>query len=162
MKNIYIISMGLIFQFVCGAAAAEDNWEVKVEHEDGTRCLLESVTKIFNDGQAETVAKLVYTGDTLYAATQSNINLEYEGIGLQVDDLEQHRVDGVYMLKTAVFSKNIETIHKQFIHGLKAKVTLGFWPLIPKTKTYDIEFSLIGYTKAYHQFLECKRTEERK
>lgn len=160
MKQIYLITTGLVFQAMSGTVAAVDNWEVRVEHENGTRCILESATQVFNDGQAETVAKLVYTGEALYAATQSNINLQYPGIGLQVDGLEQHPVDGVYMLKTAVFSKNVETIHQQFIHGIKAKVTLGFWPLIPQTKTYDIEFSLIGYTKAYHQYLECKKKEE--
>lgn len=155
MKKIYLMTIGLFFQFASFTVTAAENWTVRPDPENPARCLLESVTHIFSDGQAETAAKLVYTGDSLYAATQSNIDLDYPGIGLQVDGLEQHLIDGVYMKKTAVFSKNIAEIHNQFIDGIKAKLTLGFWPLLPKSRTYVIEFSLIGYTKAYQQYLKC-------
>lgn len=156
MKKIYLILIGLFFQFISVTVTAGDNWQVRIDPEDRSRCLLESATNVFNDGQAETSVKLVYIGDALYAATKSSIDLEYPGIGLQVDRHEQHPIDEVYMKKTAVFSKNIDKIHKQFIEGAKAKLTLGFWPLIPKTRTHVIEFSLFGYTKAYQQFLKCK------
>ena len=157
MKLIYLISIGLFFQFVSVTVTAGDNWQVRIDPEDRTRCLLESVKYVFNDGQAETSAKLVYTGDALYAATKSNIDLDYPGIGLQVDRLEQHPIDEVSMKKTAVFNKNIDKLHQQFIDGANAKLTLGFWQLIPKTKVHVIEFSLFGYTKAYQQFLKCKK-----
>ena len=157
MKIIYLISIGLFFQFVSVTVTAGENWQVRIDPEDRSRCLLESVKNVFNDGQAETSVKLVYTGDALYAATKSNIDFDYPGIGLQVDRHEQHPIDEVYMKKTAVFSKNSDTLHKQFINGANAKLTLGFWPLIPKTKVHVIEFSLFGYTKAYQQYLMCKK-----
>lgn len=162
MKNIYLISIGLFFQLASTTVTATDNWEVRHDPEHPSRCFLESATHVFNDGQAETSVKLIYIGEALYAATQSNIDLDYPGIGLQVDGHEQHRVDGVYMKKTAVFTKDIDKIHQQFIYGAKAKLTLGFWPLIPKTKTYDIEFSLYGYTKAYQEFLKCRKETSHK
>jgi len=157
MKKIILIPIGLFFQFVSLIAFAGDNWKVRIDPDDRSRCLMESVTHVVNDGQSETSVKLVYTGDALYAATKSNIDLEYRGIGLQVDRLEQHPIDEVYMKKTAVFARNIDKINKQFIDGINAKLTLGFWPLLPKTKTHVIEFSLIGYTKAYQQFLNCQK-----
>lgn len=157
MNKVYLISIGLLFQLMSVSVTAGDNWMVRIDPENRSRCLLESATHVFNDGQAETSAKLVYTGDALYAATKSNIDIDYPGVGLQVDRYDQFPVDELYMKKTVVFSKDINKIHKQFIDGIKAKLTIGFWPLLPKTKPHVIEFSLIGYTKAYQQFLNCKK-----
>ena len=157
MNKIYLISIGLFFQLVSVSATAGDNWKVRIDPENRSRCLLESATHVINDGQAETSVKLVYTGNALYAATKSNIDIDYPGIGLQVDGFDQHPIDEVYMKKTAVFSKDLDKLHKQFIYGVNAKLILGFWPLLPKTKTHVIEFSLIGYTKTYQQFLKCNK-----
>lgn len=157
MKNMYLITIGLFIQFFSITATAEDNWKVRIDPEDRSRCLLESVTHTFNDGQAETSIKLVYTGEAFFAATKSNIDFERRGTGLQVDRLEPRPIDEIYMKKTAVFTRDIDKLHKEFVRGASAKLTLAFWPLIPNTETHVIEFSLYGYTRAYHQFLKCKQ-----
>lgn len=119
---------------------------------------MESSTQVVDDGQTKTYVKLVYTGMALYVATKSHIDLTYPGVGLQVDSNPQHQIDQLVQEKTAVFTTDIGKIHKQFILGAKAKLTLGFWPTQPKTKTRIIEFSLFGYTKAYHKFQKCNES----
>ena len=157
MIRTITISVAVVFQFISFSVFAGDNWMVKLDPENRTRCLMESATQVFNDGQAESSAKLVYTGDALYVATKSNIDVEYKGVGLKVDHFDPHSIDELYMKKTAVFTSNIDKIHKQFIYGANARLTLGFWPLMPKTKTHTIDFSLFGYTKAYKQFQNCQK-----
>lgn len=159
MKKFNLISVVIAFMFANIATAEDDNWRVVIDNdpESPSRCLMESATHIINDGHTETSVKLVYTGDALYAATKSDIDLSYPGVGLQVDRYEQHGIDGVYMEKTAVFNKAIEKIHRQFISGASAKLTLGFWPTLDKTESRVIEFNLYGYTKTYQQFLQCRK-----
>lgn len=158
MNKFSLISIAMLFQFLNVAVAENDNWRVVIDSdpESSSRCLLESVTHTIDDGHTETSVKLVYTGDALYAATKSDIDLGYPGVGLKVDRHAQHRIDEVYMEKTAVFKKDINKIHSEFIAGAKARLILGFWPTLEKTESKVIEFSLYGYTRTYQRFLQCK------
>lgn len=161
MDKNYVIVIGVLFQFISISAVAGENWKVIIADDPvskTSRCLMESKTQVTEDGQTKTYVKLVYTGTGLYAATKSHIDLTYPGVGLQVDSNPQLKIDKLVKEKTAVFVKDISIIHKQFIHGAKAKLALGFWPTWPKTKTRIIEFSLFGYTKAYQQFQKCNKT----
>jgi hypothetical protein len=41
------------------------------------------------------------------------------------------------------------TLIAQFKRGLRADVTMRFWPTWPETGTHSVEVSLIGFTKAW-------------
>jgi hypothetical protein len=139
---------------------ASDNWTVifdKDPENQSDRCLLESKTFIIDDGQTQTAVKMLYNGTQLYAATKSTLDLSYPNIGLQIGARQQHTIDRVYKKTTAVFESSIEKIHIDFKKGVKAKLALGFWPTWPQTKTRVIEFSLIGYKKAYNKYKKCEK-----
>ena len=137
---------------------AQETWQLVMDNDPVTKksvCLLESATRVIDDGQTQTPVKLIYNGKALYAQTRSRIDVTYPDVGLQVDHKELFSVDSVYKQKTAVFSRQVADIHEQFIVGLKARLYLGFWPTWPKTGTRKIEFSLIGYTRADKQYEKC-------
>ena len=100
--------------------------------------------------------KLIYSGSAFYAVTNSRIDLSYPNVGLQVGTEPVNKIERLHNKNTAVFANN-KLIHKQFVAGRTAKLSLGFWPTWPKTITRVIEFDLVGYTKAYRQLIKCQK-----
>jgi hypothetical protein len=143
---------------VARAAAADAKWTAKPVFDpikDQTRCMLESVKKVLNDGYQDTEIVLRVDERALLVVTKSNIDAGKSDIGLQVDDHEYIPVDKVYLEQNLVFEKDIANIIEQFKKGLKAKFTLRFWPTYPDTGPKTLTFSLIGFTKAYGDLADC-------
>ena len=139
--------------------AAAENWQVRMG-EDGMSsravCLLESASVQVHDGQTTTPVKLLYNGELLIALTKSNIDLSYQGVGLQVDGQSPYAVDSLHKETRAIFNKQANDIMQAFIKGREASLVLGFWPTWPKTKTVSTRFSLLGFSRAYQAFLDCQ------
>ena len=159
MNKIQLISLSGLFFLLTVPAFAGDNWTVVIDEDplsQSSQCLLESVTHTIEDGQTDTPVKLVYNGKHIVATSKSTLDLSYPNVGLKVATHEPYKIDRVHKKTIAVFSTQASSIHKAFIAGKKAQLALGFWPTWPQTHTRIIEFSLIGYTKAHEQFVECQ------
>lgn len=139
-------------------AAADPKWSAKPVFDpikDQTRCMLESVKKVLNDGYQDTEMVLRVDERALLVVTKSNIDAGKGDIGFQVDDREFIAMDRVYLEQNIVFEKDIAKIIEQFKKGVKAKFTLRFWPTYPDTGSKTLTFSLIGFTKAYGDLADC-------
>ena len=123
-----------------------------------TACLMESMQMTVHDGQTTTPVRFLYNGTAFLVTTKSNIDLTYPNVGLQVDHNAPIAIERLHKETNIVFEHDAEQIRTQFIRGLKAKLSLGFWPTWPQGETVVTEFSLIGYTKAYEAFEHCQRT----
>jgi len=102
-----------------------------------------------------TPVSLVFTGSALAAVTESNIDLSYPDVGLQVDQEPVIPVDRVERQTIAVFETSADTVRRQFQRGHTARLRLGFWPTWPQTETVVMEFSLLGFTRAHEALLHC-------
>lgn len=160
MKTIVSLLL-LVFFCLNTAQALAQNWSVKLGR-DGIRdqaiCLLESTTLQVHDGQTTTPINLVYNGEVIIAVTKSNIDLSYQGVGLQVDQQAAHAVDSLYKQTRVIFEKTANDIIQEFIKGREVRLVLGFWPSWPKTKTVTSHFSLRGFSHAYRAFQDCQQT----
>ena len=108
-----------------------------------------------DDGQTITPVSLVFTGSALAVVTESNIDLSYPDVGLQVDQGPVIPVDRVHRQTIAVFESSADTLRGQLQRGYTARLKLGFWPTWPQTETVVMEFSLLGFTRAQEAMLHC-------
>jgi len=122
----------------------------------GDRCLLQSRVETIHDGHDDVSIQLVLTADALLVVTESNIDLTYPGIGLQVDQSDPIPIDRLFKKTMVVFDRDIATLIDEFIKGYQATISLGFWPTWPKSETQSTGFSLLGFTQAYHAFRACE------
>lgn len=154
--------LALITLFVISFAAhAGNNWQVVLDKDpltNQTECLLLSTKQTTKDGQTTTPVGFIYNGKQFLVKTESNIDLSYADSGLSVDSRATHGIDRLYKKTDAVFESEADTIRDEFIRGLRARLTLGFWPTWPKTHSYHIDFDLRGFTAAYNQFQHCQKT----
>ena len=73
-------------------------------------------------------------------------------LSIQVDKQEAVKADALDGAKAVVFKgPAAATLIAQFKAGLKANVTLRFWPTWPETGTHSVVVSLIGFTKAWDE-----------
>jgi hypothetical protein len=142
-------------------AAAKPPWETVVAFDplqDRTACLLESAPVVVNDGQTMTPVRFTYNGEAFLVTTESNIDVSYPGIGLQVDGQTPIPIEQVHNDTNVIFASDAAKIKAQFIHGSRAQLSLGFWPTWPKGETVVAEFSLAGFTRAHDKFTQCQQT----
>lgn len=149
--------------FVAGNAFAQDEptWRVVVGHDplqDRTACLMESMRVTVHDGQTTTPMRFSYNGTAFLVTTNSNIDISYPNTGLQVDTHPRIAIERVYKTTNIIFAGDAARIREQFMHGIVAKLSLGFWPTWPQGDTVVAKFSLIGFTRAHEDFLRCQRT----
>jgi hypothetical protein len=162
MKNIYTL---LLLCYLPALANAKDiqNWQLVLAEDpisNQTVCLMVSAMKQTEDGQTSTPVSLIYNGKIFIAKTKSNIDLSYPDIGLQADNHTPHNIDRLHKKTSVVFDAQAIQIRDEFIKGLNGKLTLGFWPTWPKTRSFVTEFDLRGFTKTYQAFRRCQKTGE--
>ena len=119
-------------------------------------CLMVSSSQVIKDGQSSTDVHFVYNGQVFIAKTKSNIDLSYETTGLQIDEQNLFNIDRLHNKSNVVFESQADEIRQEFINGLKAKLTLGFWPSWPKTNSFSTHFDLRGFTKSYNALVSCQ------
>jgi hypothetical protein len=140
-----------------GVASAD--WAAKSAFDpikNESRCVVESTRQTMHDGYNDTEVYLQVDKTSLLIHTRSNIDASKSDIGVAVDKRELIPMDKLYLDQNVVFDKQIATIVEQFKKGLKAAITLHFWPTYPDTGPKAITFSLIGFTKAYEEFADCQ------
>lgn len=158
-KSHRLISV-LICLFASLPVLAVDNWKlikIPVLNRPTPVCAIESVTRVINDGQAETPVKLIYTEQAFYAKTESHLDLSYAKTGLKIDTHSKYKIDRIKKQNTAIIESKMNALKKDLLAGRHARLTVGFWPTWPKSGTRNIEFSLIGFGKAYRQFKICRK-----
>ncbi len=135
-----------------------DNWKVIFSEGPASRkktCLMTSKTLTMQDGQTGTPVYLIYNGNIFFAKTHSNIDISYSGTGLKIDGHTQHPISVLYRKTNAAFTSHPLKIRNEFITGLDAELTLGFWPSWPKTSSFSVHFDLREFSNTYKRFLNC-------
>ena len=155
-------ALALLAVIAAAVVAADANWFVRegLDPISGERrCLLESSTKEVDDGQTTTSMRIVYTGQAFAIVTDSNVDLSYPGIGIRVDGHEAASMDGLLGETSVKIESDADALVERFKRGSQAQVALGFWPTWPQTDTVVTPFSLIGFTRAHGEFLQCTAGE---
>ena len=140
------LSVGLL-----GAAPPEkDAWKLtKVE---GGGCRLDADKGSLSDGYQKTSAQVFVTPTEVRVVSESTFDDTKGDLHIQVDKNESVKADGLDGAKAVVFKGAAATsLINQFKAGLKADVTLRFWPTWPETGTHSLVVSLIGFTKAWDE-----------
>lgn len=158
LTRILAWGLGLVFAPAPVAFAADPSWHV-LEGRDPIsgeqRCLLKSDEKSVDDGQTTTTVRIVYNGEVFVVRTDSHIDLSYPNVGMQVDRHEPIPVDRLLGENSVVFETEAEQIRGRFERGTEVRVALGFWPTWPQTETIVTPFSLIGFTRAHAELVDC-------
>jgi hypothetical protein len=136
--------------------AVHAGWTVADAIPGKTGCLLESGEISLFDGYADTRLRLSVAGGALRVRTESNIDFSFDDVGLEVDGSGFIPADAVVDEKDVLFSSGMETLIDKFIHGRTATLYLRFWPTYPVTQRYTARISLIGFTRAYHDYQACR------
>lgn len=134
------------------AGADGRNWRVS----ETSPCFLFTPVKSIDDGQGTTPVALRLDGNGLHVTTSSNIDAEFDDLGISVDGREMVKADSVVREKNVVFESGLPTLVEQFIAGRTATLQLRFWPTWPTTGPKTVDFSLIGFTSAYRQMETCQ------
>jgi hypothetical protein len=84
--------------------------------------------------------------------SESTFDDSKKDLRVQVDRQEEVKADALDGAKAVVFKgAAASTLIAQFKAGLKANVTLRFWPTWPETGTHSVVVSLIGFTRAWDE-----------
>lgn len=159
MLNPGVVDMKFVLFLFLFSTTVESNWKVEtgeVPLSDQFGCYMVSSVQHSEDGQSGTPVRIVFNGTQFVVETESNLDLSYPDIGLQVDQNDYHKVDRLFKKVNAVFDSNTNQILDEFIRGLNARMTLGFWPSWPVTKSYQTQFNLRGFTRTYNEMVECQ------
>ena len=150
-------SCAYLFVVLCVAPlAARAEWSVADMAPGVKSCtLVTEEIKLF-DGYQDTRLRLRVTGEGLLVRTESNIDFGFNDVGLAVDGKDFIPADAVIDEKDVLFSSEAEAVIEQFIRGRSVTVYLRFWPSYPATQRYEARFSLMGFTRAYHDYQACR------
>ena len=140
------LSLGLL-----GAAPPEkDAWTLtKIQ---GGGCRLDSDKGALSDGYQKTSLQLRVTATEVRVVSESTFDDSKGDLRIQVDKQDAIKADGLDGPKTVVFKgASAGTLIGQFKAGLKADVSMRFWPTWPETGTHSLVVSLIGFTRAWDE-----------
>jgi hypothetical protein len=149
----------LLILVIPGLAHGEDgDWIAKRVTDpftNSSRCVAESLHQVMDDGYQEGSVYLQVDQNQLIFVTESNIDLGSNEQGLQVDDQPTMPFEQAMHDQQAVIREDIQQVITSFQDGLKVRVRLKFWPTWPSKGSKDVEFSLIGFQKAFAQLPGC-------
>ena len=121
-----------------------------------TGCALETEAISLFDGYQDTRLRFSVADGEMRLNTESNIDLGFNDVGLVVDGGGFIPADAVVDEMDVLFSSAIEAVLEQFIRGRSVTVYLRFWPSYPATQRYAVRFSLMGFTRAYNNYMTCR------
>jgi hypothetical protein len=147
-----VILAGLWFAPLVAPAA----WSVTDGGPGGAGCVLETDEIRLFDGYQDTRLRLQVSDALLRVKTDSNIDSGFDDVGLAVDGGDYIPADTVADEKDVLFRSGIDDVIGRFIRGRSVTVYLRFWPSYPATQRYGARFSLMGFTRAYNDYLECR------
>ena len=132
------------------APSEKDAWTLTKVQAGG--CRLDSEKAPLTDGYQKTTAQVRVTPTEVRVVSESTFDDTKGDLSIQVDKREAVKADALDGAKVVVFKgPAATTLIAQFKAGLKANVTLRFWPTWPETGTHAIEVSLLGFTKAWDE-----------
>jgi len=151
--RLSVCTAALLGMGVAHFAGAEDNnWRIS----DSSPCFLFTPVKSIDDGQGETPVALRLDARSLHVTTNSKIDAEFGDLGISVDGKDMVNADSVVRETNVMFESGLQALVEQFIAGRTATLQLRFWPTWPTTGPKTVEFSLIGFTKAYKDMANCQ------
>lgn len=142
---------------MAGTVATAADWQIG-QAMGGSKavCALNSAKNPVHDGYQQVSAQIIVDKDVVIVKSDSILDPSFSDIGMRVGDREFVPMDKVRDQKQAVFESNYSKIVQQFKEGREVNVQLRFWPTWPATGTHSVSFSLMGFTKAYAEALNCK------
>lgn len=150
------IAKGAVALTLClsGAAVQADapNWLRQVRNNainGDNECVLTSVTQTLFDGYQNTRVHIELNASGLEVISDSNFDIGGEPLGLAVDGGPFVAADGLEGETRLRFNHDVDRLVELFIKGNSAQMRLRFWPTWPATGDKTVNFSLIGFTKAY-------------
>ncbi|HUM10404.1 MAG TPA: hypothetical protein VLT82_05585 [Myxococcaceae bacterium] len=140
----------LSFGLVGAAPAEKDAWTLtKVQ---GGGCRLDSEKASLSDGYQTVSAQVRVTPTEIRVVSESTFDDSKGDLAIQVDKKEPVKASGLDGAKAVVFKgPGVDALIAQFKAGLKAQVTLRFWPTWPETGTHAVVLSLLGFTKGWDE-----------
>jgi hypothetical protein len=128
----------------------KDAWTLtKVQ---GGGCRLDSDKGALSDGYQNTSVQVRVTPTEVRVVSESTFDDSKKDLRVQVDRQEEVKADALDGAKAVVFKgPAASALIAQFKAGLKANVTLRFWPTWPETGTHSAVVSLIGFTRAWDE-----------
>jgi len=128
----------------------ERNWD----NQHPQTCRLRSARIPVNDGYDTSWLWAEILPDGLNFYTGSNIDLSYEGSGVQFDSGATQPFSGVISASAVRLAGNYSATLKS---SASLTVYLGFWPTWPKTQTRKIDLSTGNLLQAVTAFEECQQ-----
>lgn len=136
--------------YTAGDWTLELNWD----NQHPGECRLVSKHLTMNDGYDNTAVWADMRSDHMDIHTGSNIDLSYQGTGIQFDDAALVPVKGL------VGETGVDVpghFSDPMAHAKKLVIHLGFWPTWPKTQTQQVQIPLDGAGVLMPSFLNCKQ-----
>jgi len=154
---------GLLLIVFTSNLHAENRWRVRLGSHPLTQakvCLMERPFTI-SDGSTHLKATMVVVGRDVVIAIHAKIDKNYSSTGLKVDGRQlvpfstiiSNRATGWDYAVFRGMGRELK-VHK-FERGAFARITVGFWPTWPKTRTYTSAISLKGFTLSHDDHKEC-------
>jgi len=139
------LSVGLL-----GAAPPEKDAWTLTKAQGG--CHLDADKASLSDGYQKTSAQIRVTATEVRVVSESTFDDTKGDLQIQVDKNEAVKSDGLDGPKAVIFKgPAAASLVTQFKAGLRANVTLRFWPTWPETGTHSMVVSLIGFTRAWDE-----------
>ena len=136
-----------------GSWTLEHNWDNQHPH----KCRLRSEKTAVNDGYDNTWLWAEILPDEINIYTGSNIDLEYEGSGLQFGSNPVQSFTG-FLTETSV---NMAGDHRRSLRNAESlTVYLGFWPTWPKTDIRRVVLPAQELVQALPVFDACQTWSE--
>lgn len=136
--------------YTVGDWTLERNWDNK---HPGV-CRLVSKRQTMDDGYDRTSIWAEIRAAGIDIHTGSNIDLSYQGSGIQLDDSVLHPVTRLVGRKGVEVSGDFAD---QLVSANSLSVHLGFWPTWPKTRLQQARIPMDGISALMPSFLNCKQ-----
>jgi len=136
-----------------------ENWFLNKSEGSSTLkndCFITSKTITLFDGYTDTTFFLQLSMTEILLKTDSNIDLSYPEVGIQIDSLVAHQITHITSPNIATISEHYKELTSQLVNGQQVTIKLGFWPTWPITRTRHIQYDLKSFNEAYQMLLDCR------